>query len=402
MAEQQQEHPAVRKPPTAAENFAGQLRTLRLDAGQPSFRTMAKTAGSISHTTLYEAAAGARLPSWPTTRAFVRACGGDEAQWHDRWCAAAKGEPPAEPVIPAPPAGSAALPTPPPPPTGPPPPAPPVAARPHRARAWTHALSLLLGVALGALGMLGLLAPREPAPRAAAPDCPTAAPGTDPEAAPPGQDPTPDPHAPGAPPPSWVARPAVAQQASASTDLTLPVLAPVTHGDTLVVSLMLTDACPGPVTVTDGHADRFQLLGDVTDALRHRVLVLAAFGVSALTAADSIRAEYPRAGDYHVAVDEYRGVHTLRAFSAASGNAGSPLFATTAHTPCDPGDLLVATVGSGSGGPAEFGPDWTSPPDLRLPADRLSTAHRIAAGATPCTAAVRTTARWGVVLAVLH
>ncbi|GAA1172269.1 hypothetical protein F4556_006459 [Kitasatospora gansuensis] len=38
--------------PTAAESFAADLRKLRLDAGQPSFRTMARTAGSISHTTL--------------------------------------------------------------------------------------------------------------------------------------------------------------------------------------------------------------------------------------------------------------------------------------------------------------------------------------------------------------
>ncbi|MFJ8475188.1 helix-turn-helix domain-containing protein [Kitasatospora sp. NPDC094011] len=218
MAEQQQEHPAARKPPSAAENFAGRLRTLRLDAGQPSFRTMAKIAGSISHTTLYEAASGTRFPSWPTTRAFVRACGGDEREWHDRWCAALSGEPPTDPVVPAPPAAPA------PPPVEPPPPV-----RPTLARRWTHAVSLLLGLVLGIIGTLALLAVRA----SAAPDAP-----------PPGDHPTQGPADPGASPPSWVARPVSAQQAASGTDFTLPVRTPVARGDTLVVSILLTGACP--------------------------------------------------------------------------------------------------------------------------------------------------------------
>jgi hypothetical protein len=70
---------------TAAREFAGQLRTLRTAAGSPSFRTMAGRSGRISHTTLHEAAAGTRFPSWETTREFVRACEADEAQWRCRW-----------------------------------------------------------------------------------------------------------------------------------------------------------------------------------------------------------------------------------------------------------------------------------------------------------------------------
>ncbi len=49
---------------------------------------MAGAAGAISHTTLHEAASGSRLPSWPTTRSYVRACGGHEVQWRRRWLAA--------------------------------------------------------------------------------------------------------------------------------------------------------------------------------------------------------------------------------------------------------------------------------------------------------------------------
>jgi hypothetical protein len=70
---------------SAAERFAAQLRKLRTAVGNPSFRKMAGLSGRISHTTLHEAAAGTRFPSWETTREFVRACEADEAEWRRRW-----------------------------------------------------------------------------------------------------------------------------------------------------------------------------------------------------------------------------------------------------------------------------------------------------------------------------
>ncbi|MCG5445812.1 hypothetical protein NIE79_004335 [Micromonospora sp. NIE79] len=69
----------------AVERFAEQLRALRTGAGDPSFRKMAGLSGRISHTTLHEAAAGTRFPSWETVREFVRACEADEVQWRRRW-----------------------------------------------------------------------------------------------------------------------------------------------------------------------------------------------------------------------------------------------------------------------------------------------------------------------------
>jgi hypothetical protein len=83
----------------AARRFAEQLRALRTAVGDPSFRKMAGRSGRISHTTLHEAAAGTRFPSWETTREFVRACGGDEADWRRRWQEAQRSEttPPAIP-----------------------------------------------------------------------------------------------------------------------------------------------------------------------------------------------------------------------------------------------------------------------------------------------------------------
>ena len=65
--------------------FSAELRRLRADAGDPAFRTMALRSGGVSHTTLHEAARGNRFPSWPTTQAFVTACGGDLVEWRRRW-----------------------------------------------------------------------------------------------------------------------------------------------------------------------------------------------------------------------------------------------------------------------------------------------------------------------------
>jgi tetratricopeptide (TPR) repeat protein len=60
------------------------LRQLRDEAGKPSYRELSRRA-SFSTTVLSEAAGGQVLPTLPVLRAFVRACGGDVAEWADRW-----------------------------------------------------------------------------------------------------------------------------------------------------------------------------------------------------------------------------------------------------------------------------------------------------------------------------
>jgi energy-coupling factor transporter ATP-binding protein EcfA2 len=64
--------------------FAADLRLLREAAGRPSYRRLGGDA-HYSATTLSEAAGGRRLPSLEVTIAFVRACGGDVAEWEHRW-----------------------------------------------------------------------------------------------------------------------------------------------------------------------------------------------------------------------------------------------------------------------------------------------------------------------------
>ncbi|WP_225097454.1 hypothetical protein [Streptomyces sp. CoH27] len=75
--------------PTAGpvQRLAHELRELRKAAGSPSYRTMAKAAG-FSATALSLAAAGERLPSLAVVQGYVRACGGDPAEWEPRWKAA--------------------------------------------------------------------------------------------------------------------------------------------------------------------------------------------------------------------------------------------------------------------------------------------------------------------------
>ncbi|MFB9233955.1 DUF2690 domain-containing protein [Plantactinospora siamensis] len=64
--------------------FVAELARLRREAGQPSLRKMSATA-HYSHTALSSVLSGGRLPSRELTLAFVRACGGDEEAWAERW-----------------------------------------------------------------------------------------------------------------------------------------------------------------------------------------------------------------------------------------------------------------------------------------------------------------------------
>lgn len=71
-----------------AQRLAAELRKLRAQSGSPTYRVMAQRAGQGA-STLSQAAAGERLPTLPVVLAYVRACGGDEAEWEARWREAA-------------------------------------------------------------------------------------------------------------------------------------------------------------------------------------------------------------------------------------------------------------------------------------------------------------------------
>lgn len=79
----------------AVAEFALRLRALRDRAGRIPYRTLA-TMANYSADVLSRAAAGRVLPTWQVVQAYVRACGGDEAEWRAYWEAArsAPREPP--------------------------------------------------------------------------------------------------------------------------------------------------------------------------------------------------------------------------------------------------------------------------------------------------------------------
>ena len=64
--------------------FAHDLRELRRQACNPSYRELARKA-LFAPSVLSSAASGHRLPTLPVTLAFVAACGGDCAAWERRW-----------------------------------------------------------------------------------------------------------------------------------------------------------------------------------------------------------------------------------------------------------------------------------------------------------------------------
>jgi DNA-binding XRE family transcriptional regulator len=69
--------------PDDLEAFARDLRALRAKADL-DYEEMAETA-HFEMKTLAAAAGGLRLPTLPVAVAFVRACGGNVAEWEDRW-----------------------------------------------------------------------------------------------------------------------------------------------------------------------------------------------------------------------------------------------------------------------------------------------------------------------------
>ncbi|MFG2651183.1 helix-turn-helix domain-containing protein [Streptomyces sp. NPDC048436] len=66
------------------QRFAFELRKLRQEAGGITYRQMARQV-EVSVSTLSRAAGGEQLPSLTVALAYVRACGGQEQAWEQRW-----------------------------------------------------------------------------------------------------------------------------------------------------------------------------------------------------------------------------------------------------------------------------------------------------------------------------
>ncbi|MCX4749142.1 hypothetical protein OG455_27155 [Kitasatospora sp. NBC_01287] len=69
-------------------DLTAHLSSLRTASGSPTFRQM-QSLTNLGKTTIHEAFAGKRLPTWPVTRDIVRALGGDEKDTQRVWAIAA-------------------------------------------------------------------------------------------------------------------------------------------------------------------------------------------------------------------------------------------------------------------------------------------------------------------------
>src|ERR1035438_2476041 len=69
--------------PTA--QLASALQSLHALKGAPSVRTLARQVGDVSHTTVADALAGRRVPSWPVLEGIVRVLGGEQERFKQLW-----------------------------------------------------------------------------------------------------------------------------------------------------------------------------------------------------------------------------------------------------------------------------------------------------------------------------
>ena len=203
------------------------------------------------------------------------------------------------------------------------------------------------------------------------------------------------------PPPSisYIGRVGSAALVASTTSVTVPVSAATHACDSLVVSVMRTGTSPGTVTVTDTKSDVYAVTADVTDASKHRTLVVTAFTAAALGTSDTVTLTYPSSSKYNVSVDEFAGLSAVDQVKTASGASGGTTFATPAATTTTPNELLVCAVGSNSGTQPTFDAGWTALPSVALSSYRITSAYRIvtASGSYACSGA--TTSQWAAGLA---
>ncbi|WP_329460996.1 hypothetical protein [Streptomyces sp. NBC_01431] len=409
----------------AVADFAAALRQLRLEAGKPSFRAMAGATGAISHTTLHEATSGSRLPSWPTTRVYVQACGGREAEWHQRWMAAANAVSVSETADLGADAGQrpTRLPNVPPdsqeseggitsatggpsdttartPGSTPPEPRHDQPATPeHPARqrhSRTHALTRAVGALIGVGAEPGHSSPpKSSVPAAtAAQRCPSHSPrryrvlthlvalilgaaigaGTvlaTYEATVTATDP-----APGAP--GYVARIASATGTASATSTKLAVGHAVAAGDTLVVPMMLTNTHTGTVSATDSRGNTYTTAAEQTDGgAGDRILILTATAVKALSTSDSITVGYPSTGEQHLTVEELTNVKAVDQHAAATGAAGTSFNSGSTPATTANFELVFGVAGVQGGTAATWSSGFTALPTLFVSHDQLATGYKM-------------------------
>jgi hypothetical protein len=153
---------------------------------------------------------------------------------------------------------------------------------------------------------------------------------------------------------------------------------PVGSGDTLLISIMLTNTHSGAVSASDTQGNAYTVVIDQFDSAtsRDRTVVLAAPRIKALTVGDRVTITFPTASEQHLAIDVFSGVTAIdrhssnTGLSGASFNSGSPVSGSA-------GEIEFATAGVQGGENVAWGSGLTSLPTVFLGEDQLATAYRV-------------------------
>ncbi|WP_094191685.1 helix-turn-helix domain-containing protein [Streptomyces katrae] len=188
-----------------------------------------------------------------------------------------------------------------------------------------------------------------------------------------------------------------------TTGADLHVLHAVTRGETLIVTVALTGAAPGEVTVTDTAGNTYRPAGQTND--RDRLLLFAAVGARPLDTLDLITVRWPRAATAHTSVDAFRGITAAGPWIEAQPD---PRDSTSAESIrigglplCAEGDLFFTAVNAPTGPAPRFDAPWREAPWLPVDADAplreptLATAYRsITSTDSDCTVHGTATPPW--------
>ena len=210
-----------------------------------------------------------------------------------------------------------------------------------------------------------------------APSTPVTAPGSAPSSAP-GS-------APGTPPAAAAPAPAyggrlgaaeIASSSAAATSLTLPAGAGSADGDTLLVSVMLTNTHAGAVGASDSAGNSYSVLADQSDGAGDRTLILGAVNAKALRSGGSVTLTFPATAERHAALDAFHGVTKVTGHSSATAASGS--FASGAAPTGAASSVVFGVAGVQGGSAVAWSSGFTALPTLVVaPSDQLATAYRI-------------------------
>ncbi|NUP51476.1 MAG: hypothetical protein HOW97_29795 [Catenulispora sp.] len=192
------------------------------------------------------------------------------------------------------------------------------------------------------------------------------------------------PSASGNPPPAAAARPlayggrlgATETSSTAATSLTVQASSGSSDGDTLLLSVMLTNTRSGGVGATDSAGNSYSVIADQSDGAGDRTLILGAVNAKALRSGGTVTLTFPATAERHAALDAFHGVTKVTGHSSATAASGS--FASGAAPAASASSIVFGAAGVQGGSTVAWSSALTALPTLVVaPSDQLATAYAV-------------------------